>query len=94
MKLDIEKFTGKNDFGLWKIKMKALMTHNGLADALKVTAGETSSRDGEKMDEIQEKAHCVIILCLGDRVLREVSRGLMRIICLNNLMISTGQWMI
>ncbi|KAL8502078.1 hypothetical protein ACS0TY_021264 [Phlomoides rotata] len=74
MKLVIEKFTGKNDFGHWKIKMKVLLTHNGLVDALKVTAGETSSIDGEKMDEIQEKAQSAIILCLGDMVLREVSR--------------------
>lgn len=35
MKLDVEKFTGKNDFKLWKIKMKALLVHNGLANALK-----------------------------------------------------------
>ncbi|KAL8516032.1 hypothetical protein ACS0TY_014636 [Phlomoides rotata] len=63
MKLDIEKFTGKNDFGLWKIKMKTLLTHNGLADALKTTAGETSI-DGERMGEIKEKAHNAIILCL------------------------------
>ncbi|KAL8537646.1 hypothetical protein ACS0TY_012683 [Phlomoides rotata] len=73
MKLNIEKFIGKNYFGLWKIKMKALLTHNGLAVALKVTTRETSSSDGEKMYGIQEKAHS-IFLCLGDRVLSEVSR--------------------
>ncbi|KAL8496305.1 hypothetical protein ACS0TY_020137 [Phlomoides rotata] len=74
MKLDIEKFTGKNDFGLWKFKMKALLTHNGLADALKETSTEESLDTAERRSEIQEKAHSAIILCLGDRVLREVTR--------------------
>ncbi|KAL8506416.1 hypothetical protein ACS0TY_017338 [Phlomoides rotata] len=74
MKLDIEKFTGKNDFGLWKFKMKALLTHNGLVDALKKTTAEESSDGSARRIEIQDKAHSAIILCLGDRVLQEVTR--------------------
>ncbi|KAL8524914.1 hypothetical protein ACS0TY_014510 [Phlomoides rotata] len=35
MKLDLEKFSGKNNFGLWKVKMNALLVHHGLAGALK-----------------------------------------------------------
>lgn len=35
MKLDVENFTGKNDFGLWKIKMETLLVQHGLANALK-----------------------------------------------------------
>lgn len=31
---DIEKFDGTNDFGLWRIKMKALMGNLGLKEAL------------------------------------------------------------
>ena len=31
---DIEKFDGSNDFGLWRIKMKALMGNLGLKKAL------------------------------------------------------------
>ncbi|KAK2433477.1 hypothetical protein QL285_018740 [Trifolium repens] len=37
-KFDIEKFTGSNDFGLWKVKMKAVLVHNKCVEALK---GET-----------------------------------------------------
>ena len=33
-KFDIKKFTGKSDFGLWRIKMKALLVHQGVQDAL------------------------------------------------------------
>ena len=31
---DIEKFDGTNNFGLWRIKMKALMGNLGLKEAL------------------------------------------------------------
>ena len=34
-RFEAKKFTGKNDFGLWRIKMKALLVQQGLADALK-----------------------------------------------------------
>ncbi|RVW58895.1 Retrovirus-related Pol polyprotein from transposon TNT 1-94 [Vitis vinifera] len=33
-KFDVEKFTGKNDFGLWRLKMRALLVQQGLQDAL------------------------------------------------------------
>ncbi|GKC62817.1 hypothetical protein Tco_1095415 [Tanacetum coccineum] len=33
-RFDIEKFNGKNDFGLWKIKMRALMVQQGCDAAL------------------------------------------------------------
>lgn len=38
-KLEVEKFTGENDFHLWRLKMKALLVHQGLDVAL----GEVSS---------------------------------------------------
>ncbi|KAL8494299.1 hypothetical protein ACS0TY_025194 [Phlomoides rotata] len=74
MKLDVEKFSGMNDFGLWKVKMKALLVHHGLASALQPAGGTESSISREKKDEIMEKAHSAIILCLGDKPLREVSK--------------------
>ena len=33
-KLDVDKFTGSNDFNLWRLKMKALLVHQGLSDAI------------------------------------------------------------
>ena len=72
-RFEAEKFTGKNDFGLWRLKMKALLIQHGLADAL------TPDKDGAeepsaKQVEIAEKAHNAIILSLDDKVLREVSK--------------------
>ena len=34
-KLEVEKFTGSNDFGLWRMKMRALLVYQGLEDALR-----------------------------------------------------------
>ncbi|KAL8495818.1 hypothetical protein ACS0TY_019795 [Phlomoides rotata] len=69
------------DFGLWRIKMKALLVHQGLADAFKDDSGESLITDGEESnsaaaerDKMMEKAHNAIILCLGDKTLREVSK--------------------
>ncbi|KAL8515280.1 hypothetical protein ACS0TY_014119 [Phlomoides rotata] len=74
MKLDVEKFIGKNAFGLWKVKMKVLLVHHELAGALKMDGSEESSATAAKKFEINEKAHSAIILCLGDKPLREVSK--------------------
>ncbi|KAL8519651.1 hypothetical protein ACS0TY_010548 [Phlomoides rotata] len=54
--------------------MKALLVHHGLASALQPDAGAESSISREKKVKIMEKAHSAIILCLGDKPLREVSK--------------------
>lgn len=70
-----KKFTGKNDFGLWRIKIRAILTQQRLSDQLK---GDKLFMEGEedKMKKVKmlENAHNTIILCLGDKVLREVAR--------------------
>ncbi|MCI97195.1 glutamate receptor 3.6, partial [Trifolium medium] len=33
-KWDIEKFTGSNDFGLWTVKVRAILTQQKCAEAL------------------------------------------------------------
>ncbi|GKA98354.1 hypothetical protein Tco_0826291 [Tanacetum coccineum] len=70
-RFDIEKFDGKNDFGLWKIKMCALMVQHGCDAALKTLPADMEA--GEKA-ALMKKAYSTLILCLGDRVLREVTK--------------------
>lgn len=73
-KYDVEKFTGSNYFGLWRMKMKALLVHQGLYEALlgeKLLRETMSDRDKK---EVLDKAHSAIILNLGDKVLRKVAR--------------------
>ena len=73
-RLEVEKFTGENDFHLWRLKMRALLVHQGLDEAL---AEELSSKKPRKVSvedlpDVLDRAHSAIILSLGDGVLREV----------------------
>ncbi|GJV72006.1 retrovirus-related pol polyprotein from transposon TNT 1-94 [Tanacetum coccineum] len=70
-RFDIEKFDGKNDFGLWKIKMHALMVQQGCDAALEALPADM--KVGEKAALIK-KAYSTLILCLGDWVLQEVTK--------------------
>ncbi|PWA53412.1 zinc finger, CCHC-type [Artemisia annua] len=70
-RFDIEKFDGKNDFGLWQIKMRALMVQLGCDVALETLPADKEA--GEKA-ALSKKAYNTLILCLGDRVLREVTK--------------------
>ncbi|GKF04280.1 hypothetical protein Tco_0034948, partial [Tanacetum coccineum] len=42
----IKKFDGKNDFGLWQIKMRALMVQQGCDAALEILPADM--KEGEK----------------------------------------------
>ncbi|KAL8470418.1 hypothetical protein ACS0TY_033050 [Phlomoides rotata] len=50
------------------------MVHLGLGSALELNEGQESSGSTAKRIEIGEKAHSAIILCLGDKPLREVCK--------------------
>jgi transposase InsO family protein len=71
-KFDIEKFDGRNDFNLWRVRMKALLVQQGLSKALKGKEALSESLKEEEKEEIMEKAHSAIQLCLSNEVLREV----------------------
>ncbi|GKB06961.1 hypothetical protein Tco_0835194 [Tanacetum coccineum] len=70
-RFDIEKFDGKNDFGLWKIKMHALMVKQGCDVVLETLPVDIEA--GEKAG-LMKKAYSTLILCLGNRVLQKVTK--------------------
>ncbi|GJT94814.1 reverse transcriptase domain-containing protein [Tanacetum coccineum] len=70
-KFDIKKFNGTNDFALWQVRMTALLEQQGLASALEeLPATIIAAYD----QVIQKKAYSTLILCLGDRVLWEITK--------------------
>ena len=77
---EVEKFSGKNDFGLWRIKMRPMMVHQGLSGALdsdgskEKQEGDLDQKDLVKKQEMMDRAHSLLILNLTDKVLREVSK--------------------
>ncbi|WVZ24349.1 hypothetical protein V8G54_002893 [Vigna mungo] len=73
-KFDVEKFNGANDFGLWKIKMEAILIQQGCDEALKGESRMSGAMTQEEKKKMGDKARSAIILCLGDKVLREVAK--------------------
>ena len=73
-KHDSEKFNGKNDFGLWRLKMQALFVQLGLEDAFgRISKLPNTLTDKEKLNII-DKAYSAIILYLDDKILWKVSK--------------------
>ena len=69
-KLEIEKFDGSNDFGLWKMKILPHLGNLGLDLAQEIFFSETM--DDEKKRKVLKKAYNTLILSLSDKVLREI----------------------
>ncbi|GKB20019.1 hypothetical protein Tco_0853942 [Tanacetum coccineum] len=69
-KFDIEKFDGTGDFGLWRIKICALLIQHGCEAALEVLPADM---EAQTKAELNKKAHSAVILCLGNKVLRVVT---------------------
>jgi hypothetical protein len=73
-KWDIEKFTGDNDFRLWKVKMEAVLIQQKCEKALKGEGSLPVTMSRAEKTEIVDKARSAIILCLENKVLREVAK--------------------
>src|SRR3954464_10360508 len=73
-KYEIENFTGVNDFGLWRLKMKALLVQQDCLEALKGEAAMNAELMAAEKTNMIEKAHIAILLSLSDKVLQQVSK--------------------
>ncbi|GJR16643.1 hypothetical protein Tco_0799295 [Tanacetum coccineum] len=75
-KFDVEKFDGSNDFGLWRVKMRCLLIQHGWEAALDPfleTMTDVDKTAALKTD-VYKKAHNALLLCLDNKVLREVNK--------------------
>ncbi|XP_025982149.1 uncharacterized protein LOC114391650 [Glycine soja] len=68
--IKIEKFTGKNIFNLWRIKMRALLKEQGIWAPL---SSRSSNLEASVLEQQEEKAHSLILLSLSDKVLYKVA---------------------
>jgi len=73
-KWDIEKFTGDNDFGLWKVKMEAVLIQQKCEKALKGEGALPVTMSRAEKTEMVDKAKSAIVLYLGNKVLRDVAK--------------------
>ncbi len=56
MKLDIEKFDNSVNFGLWQVKMKAILIQNGVHKALESEDKKPIGMSDTKWEEMDAKA--------------------------------------
>jgi hypothetical protein len=68
-KFEIEKFNGKNNFKIWKIKMHDLLMQQGMVKPLLGKAKKLASIIDEDWDEMDVRALSAIHLCLANDVL-------------------------
>ncbi|KEH41917.1 hypothetical protein MTR_1g057430 [Medicago truncatula] len=73
-KWDIEKFIGDNNFGLWKVKMEAVLIQQKCEKALKDEGVLLVTVSRAEKTEMVGKARSAIVLCLKNKVLREVAK--------------------
>jgi len=73
-KWDIEKFTRSNDFGLWKVKMEAVLIQQKCAQELKGEGALPVTMLQAEKTEMVDQARSVIVLCLRDKVLGDVAK--------------------
>ncbi|GKA54709.1 hypothetical protein Tco_0753658 [Tanacetum coccineum] len=66
IKSNVEKFNGENDFGLWRMKMRDLLSRQGYLSALQGRDKLPERLSDEEKDELMEKTHGAIILNLDD----------------------------
>ncbi|GJX64372.1 copia LTR rider [Tanacetum coccineum] len=75
-KFDIKKFDGSNDFGLWHMKMWCLLIQHGWEAVLDPFPGTMTDADktAALKTDVYKKAHSALLLCLDNKVLREVNK--------------------
>ena len=72
-KIEVERFDGKGDFGLWRRRMYAILVQQKVAKALKGEKELPSTLTADQKSEMMELAFSTLTLHLDDKVLREVS---------------------
>ena len=68
-KFEIEKFNGKNNFKIWKVKMHYLLVQQGAVKVLLGKEKQPVSITDDDWDEMDGRALSVIRLCLVEDVL-------------------------
>ena len=71
-KFEVDKFNRKNNFSLWQRRMKDLLIHQGVHNALLGKTKKSEKMENDVWEEIDVKATSVIPLNLSDEVIHNV----------------------
>ena len=69
VRFEIEKFNGRNNFEIWKVKMHDLLVQQGVAKALLGKSKQPFAMTDDEWSDIDDRALSDIRLCLADDVL-------------------------
>ena len=72
-KFEIKKFSGKNNFELWKLNMRDLLVQQGLQKALDGKRKRRVTMSDDDWDYLDARALSTIRLCLADDVLFNIA---------------------
>ena len=73
-KYDIEKYDGKTSFALWQVRMAAILSSQGVKDAIFGRDNLIDALTDSKWRTMDDKALSIIQLCLSNSTLQEVIR--------------------
>ena len=68
-KFEVEKFTGKSNFSLWKLKVEDFLVQQGLQKALDGVTKKPATMTTSDWEDLDSRALGTIRLCLADEVL-------------------------
>ena len=71
-KVDVVKFDGTSNFGLWQRRVKDLLVQQGLVKALYGRAKKLETMTNNEWEELNMKAMSTIQLCLADELMYDV----------------------
>src|SRR3954468_2183433 len=72
IKFEVEKFDGKVNFLLWKMRVTSLLVKEGTHKSLQRISKKPSDMGEDDWKDIDYRARATIILCLSDEVLYNV----------------------
>ena len=78
-KIVVEKFDRNVNFGLWQLKMEAILVQDGVDLVLQGAESIPDDMSKEELAGMDKKARSSIILNLSDEVLREVATERLRL---------------
>ncbi|GKE14125.1 hypothetical protein Tco_1421702 [Tanacetum coccineum] len=74
-KFEFKKFDGSNDFGLWRVKMRCLLIQPDRGYARSIPKNHSRAEKTMALNtDVYKKAHSALLLCLDNKVLREVNK--------------------
>lgn len=62
MRLEVQNFDGKIDFGVWIMKIKALLSHHKVLISLQEKEEKWSEEKKKRKEEIDEEVYNILVL--------------------------------